>query len=93
MHDGELPKADRIVSVIQLASAAAVAVIVTVPVCWPRRKVSSTGPVTPVPPSLAWSVTWSPAALHAAGSAVVFGLGVPVAAFAAAALKHSLAGH
>lgn len=68
VHDGELPKADRIVSVVQLASAAAVAVIVTVPVCWHRRKVSSTGPVTPVPPSLAWSVTWSPAALHAAGS-------------------------
>ena len=32
VHDGELPKADRIISVVQMAAAAAVAVIVSVPV-------------------------------------------------------------
>ena len=32
VHDGELPKADRIISVVQMAAAAAVAAIVSVPV-------------------------------------------------------------
>jgi hypothetical protein len=67
VHDGELPKADRIVSMVQMASAAAVAVIVSVPFCLPRQSPSSTGRVTPAPASSVWSVTWSLAALHAAG--------------------------
>jgi hypothetical protein len=86
--------ADRIVSVVQLAGAAAVAVLVSVPVLL-------------VPPAyeLAWAGYTCAAiigvvgylvargAAHGRIRAVLFGLAVLVAAFAVAVLKHALAGH
>jgi hypothetical protein len=94
VHDGVLPMADRLVSVVQLAGAAAVAVLVSVPVLL-------------VPPAyeLAWAGYTCAAvigvvgylvargAAHGRVRAVLFGLAVLVAAFAVAALKHALAGH
>jgi hypothetical protein len=94
VHDGVLPRADRIVSVVQLVGAAAVAVIVSVPVL--------------LPPTIN-EITWAPYTcaaiigvvgyLVARGTergrarSVLFGLAVLVAAFAIAGLKHTLAGH
>jgi hypothetical protein len=94
VHDGELPKADRIVSVVQLASAAAVAVIVSVPVL-----------LAPTVSELNWARYTCAAIIGLVGylvargasrgriRAVLFGLGVLVVAFAVAVLKHALAGH
>ena len=94
VHDGVLPRADRIVSVVQLAGAAAVAVRVSVPVLL-------------VPPAyeLAWAgYTYAAiigvvgyfvarGAAHGRIRAVLFGLAVLIAAFAVAVLKQTLAGH
>jgi hypothetical protein len=94
VHDGELPKADRIVSMVQMASAAAVAVIVSVPVL-----------LAPTVTELNWARYTCAGIIGVVGylvargasrgriRAVLFGLGVLVAAFAVAALKHALAGH
>jgi hypothetical protein len=67
VHQGDLPKADRIVSMVQMVSAAAVALLSASQFCSPLQSANSTGPVTPVPALSVWSVTWSLAALHAAG--------------------------
>jgi hypothetical protein len=94
VHQGHLPKADRIVSLIQMASAAAVAVIVSVPVL-----------LAPTVTELNWARYTCAAIIGVVGylvargasrgrmRAVLFGLGVLVVAFAVAALKHALAGH
>jgi hypothetical protein len=93
VHDGVLPMADRVVSVVQLAGAAAVAVLVTVPVLL-------------VPPAyeLAWAGYTCAAiigvvgyfvargAAHGRIRAVLFGLAVLVATFAVAALKACVGG-
>jgi chemotaxis receptor (MCP) glutamine deamidase CheD len=94
VHEGELPKADRAVSMVQLASAAAVAVVVSVPVL-----------LAPVPTELDWARYTCAAIIGLVGymvargaargriRAVLFGLAVLAAAIAVAALKHALAGH
>jgi hypothetical protein len=92
VHDGVLPRTDRIVS--QLAGAAAVAVVVSVPVL-----------LAPTVNELTWARYTCAAiigvvgylvargAAHGRIRAVLFGLAVLVVAFAIAALKHTLAGH
>jgi hypothetical protein len=92
VHQGDLPKADRIVSLIQMASAAAV--IVSVPVL-----------LAPTVTELNWARYTCAGIIGVVGylvargasrgqmRAVLFGLGVLVVAFAVAALKHALAGH
>jgi hypothetical protein len=94
VHKGNLPRTDRIVSVIQLAGAAAVAVIVSVPVLF-----------APTVVELTWArytcagIIGMVGYLVARGAergrlrAVLFGLAVLLAAVAVAALKHALAGH
>jgi hypothetical protein len=94
VHDGELPKADRVISMVQLASAAAVACLVSVPVL-----------LAPTVSELNWArytcagIIGVVGYLAARGAergqvrAVLFGLGVLVVAVAIAALKHALAGH
>jgi hypothetical protein len=94
VHDGDLPRADRIVSVVQLASAAAVAVVVSVPVL-----------LAPTESELDWARYTCAAIIGVVGylvargadrsriRAVLFGLGVLAAAILLAALKHALAGH
>lgn len=94
MHDGDLPRADRIVSVVQLISAAAVAVVVSVPLL-----------LAPTESELDWARYTCAAIIGVVGylvargadrgriRAVLFGLGVLAAAILLAALKHALAGH
>jgi chemotaxis receptor (MCP) glutamine deamidase CheD len=94
VHEGDLPKADRTVSMVQLASAAAVAVVVSVPVL-----------LAPVVTELDWARYTCAAIIGLVGymvargaargriRAVLFGLAVLAAAIAVAALKHALAGH
>jgi hypothetical protein len=94
VHEGELPKADRIISVVQLAAAAAVALIVSVPVL-----------LAPTVYEITWARYTCAAIIGVVGYLVargaersrirsmVFGIAVLVAAFAVAALKHALAGH
>ena len=94
MHDGDLPRADRIVSVVQLVSAAAVAVVVSVPVL-----------LAPTESELDWARYTCAAIIGVVGylvargadrsriRAVLFGLGVLAAAILLATLKHALAGH
>ena len=93
VHQGP-PQGDRIVSLIQMASAAAVAVIVSVPVL-----------LAPTVTELNWARYTCAGIIGVVGylvargasrgrmRAVLFGLGVLVVAFAVAALKHALAGH
>jgi hypothetical protein len=94
VHDGVLPKADRIVSIVQLAGAAAVAVVVSVPVL-----------LAPTANELTWARYTCAAIIGGVGFLVargaehgrirsaLFGVAVLIAAFAVAALKHALAGH
>ena len=94
VHAGDLPRADRIISVVQLAAAAAVAVVVSVPVL-----------LVPTVNEITWARYTCAAIIGVVGYLVargaqrsrfqsaLFGLGVLVAAFIVAALKHALAGH
>ena len=94
VHDGDLPRADRTISVVQLAAAAAVAVVVSVPVL-----------LAPTVNEITWARYTCAAIIGVVGylvargaergriRSVLFGLGVLAAAFAVAALKHALAGH
>jgi hypothetical protein len=94
VHDGVLPRADRIVSVVQLVGAAAVAVVVSVPVL-----------LAPTVNEITWARYTCAAIIGVVGylvargaergrvRSVLFGLAVLVAAFAIAGLKHALAGH
>jgi hypothetical protein len=94
VNEGDLPRADRIVSVVQLAAAAAVAVIVSLPVLlastdnelnWARYTCAAI--IGVVGYGVARSANRS--RIHAA----LFGLGVLVLATAIAAMKHALASH
>jgi hypothetical protein len=94
VHAGDLPRADRIISLVQLAAAAAVAVVVSVPVL-----------LAPTINEITWARYTCAAIIGVVGylvargaersriRSVLFGLGVLVAAFAVAALKHALSGH
>jgi hypothetical protein len=94
VHDGELPKADRIISVVQMAAAAAVAAIVSVPVL-----------LEPTVNEITWARYTCAAIIGIAGylvargaersriRSILFGIAVLAGAFAVAALKHALAGH
>jgi hypothetical protein len=94
VHDGELPKADRIVSAVQVASAAAVAVVVSIPVL-----------LAPVAAELDWARYTCAAIIGVVGYSVargasrgriraaLFGLAVLAAAIVVAALKQALGGH
>jgi hypothetical protein len=94
VDDGDLPRADRIASVVQLASAAAVAVVVSLPVL-----------LAPTESELDWARYTCAGIIGVVGylvargadrsriRAVLFGLGVLAAAILIAALKHALAGH
>ena len=94
VHDGELPREDRIVSGIQLAGAAAVAVIVSIPVV-----------LAPTEGELDWArytcagiigvVGYATArsANHGRFRAILFGIAMLVIATGIAAIKHRLAGH
>jgi hypothetical protein len=94
VHDGELPKADRIISVVQMAAAAAVAAIVSVPVL-----------LAPTVNEITWARYTCAAIIGIAGylvargaersriRSILFGIAVLAGAFAVAALKHALAGH
>ena len=94
VHQGDLPKADRIVSMVQMVSAAAVAVIVSIPIL-----------LAPTVSELNWARYTCAGIIGVVGylvargasrgriRAVLFGLGVLAVAFAVAALKHALAGH
>jgi hypothetical protein len=94
VHDGDLPRADRIISLVQLAAAAAVAVVVSVPVL-----------LAPTVNEITWARYTCAAIIGLVGylvargaersriRSVLFGLGVLAAAFAVAALKHALSGH
>jgi hypothetical protein len=94
VHDGDLPRADRIISGVQWAAAAAVAVVVSVPVL-----------LAPTVHEITWARYPCAAIIGGVGymvargaersriRSVLFGLGVLVAAFGVAALKHALAGH
>ena len=94
VHDGELPKADRIVAIVQLAGAAAVALLVSVTVL-----------LAPTDSELDGARYTCAAIIGAAGylvargaersriRAVLFGLAVLALAIAIALLKHRLAGH
>jgi hypothetical protein len=94
VHDGRLPKSDQIVSGIQLAAAAAVALLVTIPVL-----------IAPPVAELTWAGYMCAFIIGVVGygiarsadrsrlAAGLYGLGVLALAFIIAAIKHALAGH
>ncbi|HZL74641.1 MAG TPA: hypothetical protein VFB83_04630 [Propionibacteriaceae bacterium] len=94
VHDGVLPKADRIISVVQLVAAAAVAVVVSIPILLASTE-----------NELAWGRYACAAIIGAVGyltargaehgrvRALLFGIGVLAVATAIAVLKHRLVGH
>jgi hypothetical protein len=94
VHDGELPKADRITSVVQLAAAAAVALVVSIPTLlasteneldWARYTCAG------IIGAVGYLVARG--AEHGRVRAVLFGFGVLVIAVIIAVLKHRLVGH
>jgi hypothetical protein len=94
VHAGELPRADRIISVLQLAGAAAVAVVVSIPVLlastdneltWARYTCAG------IIGTVGYLVARG--AEHGRVRAILFGIAVLAVAIAIAALKHALAGH
>jgi hypothetical protein len=94
VHDGELPKADRITSVVQLAAAAAVALVVSIPTLlasteneldWARYTCAG------IIGAVGYLVARG--AEHGRVRAVLFGIGVLVIAVIIAVLKHRLVGH
>jgi hypothetical protein len=94
VHDGRISKRDRIVSGIQLAAAAAVAVIVTVPVL-----------IAPPDSELDWARFMCAGIIGAGGYGVArgaeqnrirslaFATGVLAVALVVAGIKHALVGH
>jgi hypothetical protein len=94
VHDGRFPKGDQVVSSIQLAAAAAVAVLVSIPVL-----------IAPAADELDWARYTCAGIIGVVGygvargggqsrmRAALFGLGVLALAIVIAALKHALAGH
>jgi hypothetical protein len=94
VHDGRLPKSDRIIGAVQLAAAAAVAALVSIPVLiaqpanelnWARY--TCAGIIGVVGYSAARGAERS----HI--RALLFGLAVLAIALVVAAIKHRLAGH
>ena len=94
VHDGALPWADRVTSVVQLAAAAAVAVVVSVPTLlasteseldWARYTCAV------IIGAVGYLVARG--AEHGRVRALLFGLAVLAVAVAIALLKHRLAGH
>jgi len=94
VHDGVLPKADRIISAVQLAAAAAVAVVVSIPILlastenelnWARYTCAA----------IIGAVGYFTArgAEHSRVRALIFSIGVLAVATAIAVLKHRLVGH
>ena len=94
VHDGRLPRNDQIVSGIQLAAAAIVALIVSIPVL-----------IAPPSSELDWGRYTCAAIIGVVGYGVarsasqgrirslLFGLAVLALAIVIAAIKHALAGH
>jgi hypothetical protein len=94
VHEGDLPKAERIISAVQLVAAAAVGAVVSVPVL-----------LAPTEDELDGARYTCAAIIGAAGylvargaersriRAVLFGLGVLAVATAVALLKHALTSH
>lgn len=94
VHDGRLSKGDQVVSGIQLAAAAAVAVLVSIPVL-----------IAPAADELDWARYTCAGIIGVVGygvargggqsrmRAVLFALAVLALAVVVAALKHALAGH
>jgi hypothetical protein len=94
VHDGRLPKGDQVVSGIQLAAAAAVAVLVSIPVL-----------IAPAANELDWARYTCAGIIGVVGygvargggqsriRAVLFGLAVLALAIIVASLKLALAGH
>jgi len=94
VHDGELPKADRIISVVPYGCCRPVAAIVSVPVL-----------LAPTVNEITWARYTCAAIIGIAGylvargaersriRSILFGIAVLAGAFAVAALKHALAGH
>jgi hypothetical protein len=94
VHDGRLPRSDQIVSAVQLAAAAAVALLVSIPIViasptgeldWARY--TCAGIIGVVCYGVARSAQKSRI------RAVLFGLGVLILAIIVAVIKHALAGH
>ena len=94
VHDGRLPRSDRVVSAVQLAAAAAVAVLVSIPILiasptselnWARY--TCAGIIGVVGYEVARSAEKSRT------RAVIFGLGVLALAIIIAAVKHALVDH
>jgi hypothetical protein len=94
VHDGRLPKSDQIISAVQLAAAAAIALVVSIPVL-----------IAPPASELNWARYTCAAIIGVVGygvarsadrsriRAVLFGVGVLALAMIIAAVKHALAGH
>jgi hypothetical protein len=91
VHDGELPKADRVTSVVQLTAAAAVAVLVSIPILlasteteldWARYTCAG------IIGAVGYLVARG--AEHGRLRAVLFGCAVLAIAIAIAVLKHRL---
>ena len=94
VHEGQLPRADRLISAFQLVGAAAVAVVVSVPVL-----------LASIDNELNWARYTCAAIIGAAGylvargaehgrvRAILFGIAVLALAIAIAALKHRLVVH
>jgi uncharacterized membrane protein len=78
---------------VQMASAAAVAAVVSVPVLLARQSASSTGRYTCAGIIGVVGYLAARGAERSQIRAVLFGLGVLVIAVTIAALKHALAGH
>jgi hypothetical protein len=94
VHEGRLPKSDQIVGAVQLGAAAAVAVLVSIPVLiaqpaneldWARY--SCAGVIGVVGYGAARG------AEQGRMRALIFGIAVLVVAIVIAAIKHRLAGH
>jgi hypothetical protein len=94
VHEGRIPRSDQIVGLVQLAGAAAVAGLVTIPVLiappanepdWARY--TCAGIIGVVGYGVARGADKSRT------RALLFGLGVLAVAIAIAAVKHQLAGH
>jgi hypothetical protein len=94
VHEGRLPKADQIVSGVQLAAAAAVALIVTIPVLIapPAAELSSARYACAfIIGVVSYGIARS--AERSRMRAALYGLGVLALASIIAAIKHALAGH
>jgi peptidoglycan/LPS O-acetylase OafA/YrhL len=94
VNEGRLPKSDQIVSSVQLAAAAAVALLVTIPVLIapPSAELNSARYTCAfIIGVVGYGIARS--AEKSRMRAALYGLAVLVLAFIIAAIKHALAGH